>query len=223
MVEKVEVEGKKNRLVQIEGVDGAGKTTVIKDLKEKYPEIHIIRFPTQRLRDLNKGYLGHEHKFETIGDLLQYHYQFLEDFVSEQEKIYNLIQSNTLVLLDRYACSNYVYMLYDLVNFYGKNGDKVMDIFKPMYQSLIEFYKELQDPSLFIYLEKPDWLYQNEERDRKLCFLYSLVIKANTSTTTDIVTIKGLQDDTFEKVESVLKERGYPLSPTTTTTAEDVD
>lgn len=196
----------KNRLVNIEGIDGVGKSTVIKALKEKYPSIHVIAFPTQRLRDTSKE---HEHKFETFGDLFAYHYQFLEDFASEQERLYNLVQSNTLVLIDRYYLSNYVYLLADVIKHLNSIGSLYKDSFNEisieLTPSLIEFYKELEDPSLIIYLEKPK---VNGGRFESIVNLfYSLTLEKMDDN--DYVKIKGLQEDTISNIEKILKDRGY--------------
>lgn len=103
---------KKGLLIAVEGIDGAGKTTLVKNLKSYYEN---KGFPCSKFKEPTEGYYGQQ-----IRALAQYGREsvspeeemnlFLED--RKENKLQNLepaIKRKELVFLDRYYFSSIAY------------------------------------------------------------------------------------------------------------------
>lgn len=99
---------RKGKLVVLESLDGAGKTTQIDLLLKKFPSSHIFKYPTKRNPKL-KNYL--EGKIEM--DEKELFHLFLDDIKEEQEKVKKALYSGgcfgCFVILDRYVFSTIAY------------------------------------------------------------------------------------------------------------------
>jgi dTMP kinase len=91
-------------LIVIEGIDGCGKGTQIKLLKEKYPDAVVFKYPTRKFQLLN-DYL--EKKLELSPKSL--FLLFLSDIANEQKKVKDALEQGKLVILDRYVFSTIAY------------------------------------------------------------------------------------------------------------------
>lgn len=186
-------------LVVLEGDDGTGKTTVIQRLKEKYPHIESLAFPTQELKekiptpDVTRVW-------DTLDQVFRYHIAFMYDFNRNQERIYNLLKEKKVVLLDRYYISNLVYLLYDVartgIKNYGFTIREVNETYAELWPILKSYYDQLEDTDLIIWLDKDDTL---------ISMLYGKVLEEIDNA----VKIKALRPEMFLKVESELLQRGY--------------
>ncbi len=97
-------------LVVFEGIDGCGKETQIKLLREKHPEAVLFKYPTKSFQMLN-DYL--EKKAELSPKAL--FLLFLSDISNEQKKVKEALDSGKLVILDRYVFSTIAYELNEIM------------------------------------------------------------------------------------------------------------
>jgi thymidylate kinase len=194
-------------IVNFEGADSVGKSSLIKLLINKYPTLKSIAFPTPEMK---KRLLYIEAEFQNnLRHLYEYHTEFMVDFITEQENIYNLLKNETTTLLDRYFYSNATYLARDyfkyLIKEFGYTSEKPLYYFAKMMSVVVPFYYNLIQPDLVIYLYKPYAIAGTETGEIQAsyegCF--------RTLPPKDLVKIEGLQPDTFQKVESALKTRGY--------------
>ena len=92
-------------LVLFEGIDGCGKETQIKLLREKFgSELIVFKYPTRNTPELN-DYLEKKIEIESK-ELFNL---FLKDIMVEQEKIRAALQMKKFVVLDRYIFSTIAY------------------------------------------------------------------------------------------------------------------
>ena len=132
-------------LVVFEGIDGCGKETQIKLLKEKRTDAVVFKYPTRHYQMLNdyldeKLYLAPKSLF-----LL-----FLADIAHQQEEVKKALAEGKLVILDRYCLSTIAYE----VNGVGyANAKKIVDG--------VGFLK----PDMVLLLDLPPA--QSQERKRK--------------------------------------------------------
>lgn len=96
-------------LIVFEGIDGCGKETQIKMLREKIPDSVVFKYPTKSFQMLN-DYL--EKKFELSSKSL--FLLFLSDIANEQELVRVALDSGKTVILDRYVFSTISYELADI-------------------------------------------------------------------------------------------------------------
>ncbi len=96
-------------LVVFEGIDGCGKETQIKLLREKNPDSVVFKYPTKSFQMLN-DYL--EKKLELSSKSL--FLLFLSDIANEQELVRVAQDSGKMVILDRYVFSTISYELADI-------------------------------------------------------------------------------------------------------------
>jgi dTMP kinase len=96
-------------LVVFEGIDGCGKETQIKLLREKYPDSMVFKYPTKSFQMLN-DYL--EKKLELSSKSL--FLLFLSDIANQQDVVRLAMDSGKTVILDRYVFSTISYELADI-------------------------------------------------------------------------------------------------------------
>lgn len=96
-------------LIVFEGIDGCGKETQIKLLKEKYSEAVVFKYPTKKFQMLN-DYL--ERKLELAPKSL--FLLFLSDIANEQKKVKEALDAGKTVILDRYVFSTISYELAEM-------------------------------------------------------------------------------------------------------------
>jgi dTMP kinase len=106
-------------LVVFEGIDGCGKETQIKLLKEKRPDAVVFKYPTRTFHMLN-DYL--EKKLELAPKSL--FLLFLSDIANEQKKVKEAMDAGKLVILDRYVFST---ISYELNEFHLPQAKKIVE------------------------------------------------------------------------------------------------
>jgi dTMP kinase len=93
----------------LEGIDGCGKETQIRLLREKYADAAVFKYPTKGFQMLN-DYL--ERKLELAPKSL--FLLFLSDIANEQKKVKEALDAGRMVILDRYVFSTIAYELVDI-------------------------------------------------------------------------------------------------------------
>jgi dTMP kinase len=106
-------------LIVIEGIDGCGKETQIKLLKEKRDDVVVFKYPTKSFQMLN-DYL--EKKAELAPKAL--FLLFLSDIANEQKKVKEALDSGKLVVLDRYVFST---IAYEVNEFHYPQAKKIVE------------------------------------------------------------------------------------------------
>ncbi len=106
-------------LVVIEGIDGCGKETQIKLLREKYPDLLVFKYPTKHFQMLN-DYL--EKRIDLAPKSL--FLLFLSDIANEQMKVKEATDSGKLVILDRYVFST---IAYESTDFHYPQAKKIVE------------------------------------------------------------------------------------------------
>jgi dTMP kinase len=132
-------------LVVFEGIDGCGKETQIKLLKEKRPDAVVFKYPTRHYQMLN-DYLDEKLYIAPKSLFLL----FLADIAQEQEKVKAALAGNKLVILDRYVFST---IAYEVNGISYADGKKIVES--------VGFLK----PDLVLLLDLPPE--QSQERKRK--------------------------------------------------------
>lgn len=97
------------KLIVVEGIDGCGKETQIKLLREKYANTEVFKYPTKSFQMLN-DYL--EKRLELSPKSL--FLLFLSDIANEQEIVRVALDAGKTVILDRYVFSTISYELADI-------------------------------------------------------------------------------------------------------------
>ena len=90
-------------IIAIEGIDGAGKTTVAKILQEMLPQAAYIRTPGARLPHVRDLVLGPEHDLDNTARMFF--------FLGEMIDISNHFLTHPYIILDRFYLSTYVYQV----------------------------------------------------------------------------------------------------------------
>ena len=99
-------------LISIEGIDGAGKNTLVSALKESLDRpVEVIAFP--RYADSIHAQLAQKALYGKMGDLTDSAYAMATVFALDRYGVKGQLQrakeSDTVVLLDRYVASNAAY------------------------------------------------------------------------------------------------------------------
>lgn len=203
-------------IVVLEGIDGVGKTALIKQLQEKYPDkIETLAFPTVRARmELDKIH------GKTLQDDITRHIIFEMDFMHCQyyiDQFYGFEYSkgstrNTILLLDRWFPSNIAYSKFRFKN-HGYLGN--------FYDILITNISNRRFDALIILksdnpIQKQDNRYSvgdlleiQKNYTRRMIGLIHNRLEWQYFVNHKYYEVDGLQEDTFEKVETILKEKGY--------------
>lgn len=198
-------------LVVLEGYDEVGKSTVIKQLWDKYQDRILPRvYPTPRIRAiLNTIY---QFRMKDIDSLFRYHYMFLEDFMINNDRIQEEVNiPDHLVLCDRYFYSSAVYFLKDLAYYAVEKGldrhEKVVTNLQiELIKTLGTFYTDLVQPDLILYMVAKDF---NNDKWAVIADQYYKGSFACYPAKREVLEITALHPRTFETVEAVLKDYGY--------------
>ena len=192
-------------LVVIEGFDGCGKSTIIDQLKRKYPSIFTsFAYPTPSYRKkVDRAFKRRmEHYSKDLKAIIKYHTLFLEDFAENNRFLTR--KRKKVMLLDRYIYSHAAYANTDICKhfvMYRRKEDYhfTKDIMKEFYR----FYSELKGPDIVIYLEKPNVISREEKRH---CYFYNINFKEYSPRY--LYHVKALRPDTLESVEDILRMSG---------------
>ena len=134
------------KLIVIEGVDGAGKTSQVERLFKKLKDEGVDVISTKEPTDLVIGKFIRE-KILT-GELsvspIALQYLFNADRVMHLEQINDWLKSGKTVIMDRYFWSSVAYALADLGG--------VMDYYLTAF-SILSFYHQFLIPDVTIYLD----------------------------------------------------------------------
>ncbi|MEW6036520.1 MAG: dTMP kinase [Candidatus Micrarchaeota archaeon] len=125
-------------LVVFEGIDGCGKETQIKLLREKRPEAVLFKYPTKSFQMLN-DYL--EKKVELSPKAL--FLLFLSDISNEQKKVKEALEAGKLVILDRYVFSTIAYELNEIMFPQAKKIVEGIGFLKPDKVVLLDITPEI--------------------------------------------------------------------------------
>jgi dTMP kinase len=134
-------------LIVIEGIDGCGKETQIKLLKEAFPDLVVFKYPTANYQLLN-DYLAKKAEIDPKALFLL----FLSDIANEQKKIKEALDAGKTVVLDRYVFST---VAYDLNSLFYPQAKKIVEG--------IGFIK----PNISILLDIPSDVSQERKRKQK--------------------------------------------------------
>jgi thymidylate kinase len=191
-------------LVEIEGFDEIGKTTLVKQLRDKY-KIATMAFPTEEYKEkLVKQYKKFTSQ-KTLKSLLDYHMLFLEDFIKNDAKIKKL-SGKKLLVLDRYIYSHAAYANTEIgLYFINKYKDRYYKYTKDIMNTFYSFYSNLTCPDLVIFLERSPQ--QNCPEEMRHNYFYGLNFKNYAPKR--VVNVRALRADTFARVENILHNQGY--------------
>lgn len=116
----------KGKILVIEGLDGCGKDTQIRLLKEKFPDIVVFKYPTLRYT-LLKDYL--EQKIELAPKAI--FLLFLADIAEDQKNLRKALSEKKTIILDRYVFSTIAYELKGITYERGKQIVEGIKYLKP--------------------------------------------------------------------------------------------
>lgn len=151
-------------LVVIEGLDGAGKSTQIKNVVEYYKSIgktvthiHFPRYNAAGTGDMISRYLRGEFGDINSVDPKLVAYMFAEDRHEFQAELKFILQEYDVVVLDRYVYSNIAYQCAKISSYctttteYTKKWNELRDfIFKLEYEDF-----QIRKPDINIFLDVP--------------------------------------------------------------------
>lgn len=106
------------KLIIFEGIDGCGKETQIKLLKEKLGAV-VFKYPTKNYQMLN-DYLAKK----IIIDPKALFFLFLADIAEDQKNVRKALAENKYVILDRYVFST---IAYELDSFSHEQSKKIVE------------------------------------------------------------------------------------------------
>lgn len=192
-------------IVEIDGFDGTGKSTLVKQLKEKYPgNFESYHFPSPEYLDkIHKAYQNHVKK-KTLDSLVKYHTVFLEDFAEHQKLLKN--NKNNILLLDRYIYSHAAYANADIASFFIHNPklEPNYGYCKTIMKVFYSFYSELLvTPDLVIFLERSPIC--NAPEELKTNFFYNLNFKDYAPPGGKVETVRALSKSTLPQVVHIIK------------------
>ncbi len=194
-------------IISIEGFDGTGKSTLVSQLKEKFPDVESYHFPSPEYLDkLHKAYQVFT-KNKTLNNLLKYHVLFLEDFAVHQDmlKEKQLNKGKKVLLLDRYIYSHAAYANADIASFFIHNPklEKNYGYCKAIMKLFYLFYSNLETPSMVIFLERSP--IQNAPDELKTNFFYNLNFKDYAPE--KLVNIRALSKSTLANAVRVIEKK----------------
>lgn len=129
------------KIVAVEGIDGAGKTTLINNLKRDLvkngKKVHVLKpiVETPSGLAVRKYLEGKEYTFSSRNHLIYSYLTAMLECMDFVNKIREEADNNTIVILDRWLFSTYIY------GFIGYTADNSLETFKKM----LESYSELVD------------------------------------------------------------------------------
>ncbi len=145
----------------LEGIDGCGKETQIRLLKEKFSNPVVFKYPTKSFQMLN-DYL--EKKVDLAPKSL--FLLFLADIANEQKKVKEAADAGKLVILDRYVFSPIAYEVNEFLYPQAKKIVDGMGFLKPDAVLLLDITPEvsqerkMKQKQLDRYEENRDYLRQ---------------------------------------------------------------
>lgn len=203
-------------LVTLEGIDGAGKGTVLEALRDEFPEARFTEEPNEsnRIGKLARWAL----KSEEVSDLALFHLFVADHHQHEKEIIAPELSSGALVVSDRYIDSRYVYQSISLADLIPGSDNNVMSwitsvqegpetVILPNLTILLdipveESFRRKEDDTKERY-EKVEFLSKTRERYHKLAEMYP----------ERYVTVDGTQDPAVVAQECVeLVRNAYSTS-----------
>lgn len=151
------------KIIAVEGIDGAGKTTLInnlkKDLEKNGKKVHVLKpiVETPSGLAVRKYLEGKEYKFSSRNHLI---YSYLTAMIECMDFVEEIKTSdeNSIVILDRWLFSTYIY------GFIGYSSTNDLDIFKKMLESYSELVGEI-DLTLFVDIDVDIALERIKARD----------------------------------------------------------
>jgi UMP-CMP kinase 2 len=88
--------------INLEGIDGVGKTTTVQRLAEKL-NATVVKTPPPCITELREQYGNSTNPY------LRYHYYLMGNYIAGEE-VEKILQSGKNVILDRFYCSTMAYM-----------------------------------------------------------------------------------------------------------------
>jgi thymidylate kinase len=197
-------------LLVLEGPDSAGKSTLIKQLKEKH-DFASFAFPTPHCTDKLKSFKV----FNSESTLAYYHLIFEMDFAEHIDTLTSLIKKGKHVLLDRYFISNLAYASINFHNKYHLSSSKFLQVLHNIEHQPIPdlvIFLRLSDPHLF--RPKTDSLFTQSELQKlqeRYQDILTILQEQGKIKDYDTVIIESEKDrvNVLKRVESVLKTKGF--------------
>ena len=152
------------KIVAVEGIDGAGKTTLInnlkRDLKKNGVKVHVLKpiVDTPSGLAVRKYLEGKEYTFSSRNHLIYSYLTAMLECMDFVNKIREEADNNTIVILDRWLFSTYIY------GFIGYSADNSLETFKKMLESYSELVDKI-DLSLLVDLDVDIALERIKARD----------------------------------------------------------
>jgi dTMP kinase len=152
----------KGKFLVFEGINGSGKTTIINILINYFEDNSIkykyIKFPnreTQTGKIIDK-FLKNQYEFKSLNDQIKI---FAENRKESQNIIKKYLESNHIVLCDRYLYSNIAYTLTDqTLNIINSNNTNYINI-----NDIIKYDSNLIKPD-FTFLIKGNYILLRNEK-----------------------------------------------------------
>ena len=207
----------KGRLIVIEGIDGAGKTTQANQIYKEFSKnnkAYLTKNPTDGdIGLLVRRVLSGEIKIPPIA--LQF--LFSADRQVQQIDIINRLKNGEVIIMDRYFWSSIVYGISDLSGYnFDESGDLLL-----VTQGILSMYHQFLIPNLSIFLEIPievaidrinkknkkKEIYENEEKLNKIHKGYKWLIEKFENEFTIIDGTKSEKEITQEIVNLISYEK----------------
>lgn len=200
------------KIVAIEGCRGAGKSTVIKQLDEKYNPPYREKFFNRKFPSdsLIENIQWMSYNMDDMDDVIAYQMHFVNEFIqfSESFKKYN-----DLFIMDRYILSNLAQFMFQIYRI--KKDTHIWDGIETM---LYYFYNNtwVIKPDLIIYLKgsykQPAPKFDDEKfkvTGDELEWYYDRQLSGlKNKLGIDVEMVTSQRDDIFDNVEHILKTRG---------------
>lgn len=191
--------------IAFEGIDGSGKTTLTRLITEKLREmghrVHQTREPTDRFRITKEESSRHD-----VQTAIELFFRFTEDRFFHQKSIEESMKRDEIVVSDRYIASSMAYQ-----------GALIEPVFGNTEETL-EWMKQVSRiirirPDLTVYLDVDPEIslrrirnrrefsgFENLDYLKKVREYYGMVLDENTIILDSSRTIRGLLDETLEKI-----------------------